>query len=131
MFLLDSMTKPCKVWFMQTSNFRSSGIAHQCTLYFRQVVRSANCPFGKMSLRQNVRPAKRPSGKTSVSKMSVRQNVFRQSVFRQNACPGACMHSVITFRERHHSAGKCRQIASINQVNKNNHAYNILLYSRE
>ena len=53
-------------------------------LYFRQVVRSSNCPFGKMSIRQNVRSAKRPFGKTSVGKMSVRQNVFRQNVFRQS-----------------------------------------------
>jgi hypothetical protein len=38
-----------------------------------------------MSVRQNVRSAKRPFGKMTVGKMSVRQNVFRQSVFRQNA----------------------------------------------
>ena len=37
-----------------------------------------------MSVRQNVRSAKRPFGKMTVGKMSVRQNVFRQSVFRQN-----------------------------------------------
>ena len=53
-------------------------------LYFRQTVRSANCPFGKVSIRQNVHSAKRPFGKTSVGKMSVRQNVFRQNVFRQS-----------------------------------------------
>ena len=40
---------------------------------------SASCPFGKLSIRQNVRSAKRPFGK-----MSVRQNVFRQNIFRQN-----------------------------------------------
>jgi hypothetical protein len=40
-------------------------------LYFRQTVRSANSPFGKMSVRQHVRSAKRPS----VGKMSVRQTV--------------------------------------------------------
>ena len=45
---------------------------------------SANCPFGKLSVRQNVRSAKRLFGKTSVGKMSVRQNVFRQNVFRQS-----------------------------------------------
>ena len=45
---------------------------------------SASCPFVKLSVRQNVRSAKRPFGKTSVGKMSVRQNVFRQSVFRKN-----------------------------------------------
>jgi hypothetical protein len=45
---------------------------------------SASCPFGKLSVRQNVRSAKRPFGKTSVGKMSVRQNVFRQNVFRQS-----------------------------------------------
>ena len=39
----------------------------------------ASCPFGKLSVRQNVRSAKRLFGK-----MSIRQNVFRQSVFRQN-----------------------------------------------
>jgi hypothetical protein len=67
-------------------------------LYFRQVVRSSNCPFGKMSIRQNVRSAKRPFGKTSVGKMSVRQNyvfrqnVFRQSVFRQNVRPPTYLH---------------------------------------
>ena len=32
-------------------------------LYFRQVVRSSNCPFGKMSVRQNVRSAKCLSAK--------------------------------------------------------------------
>jgi hypothetical protein len=37
-----------------------------------------------VSIRQNVRSAKRPFGKTSVGKMSVRQNVFRQNVFRQS-----------------------------------------------
>jgi hypothetical protein len=37
-----------------------------------------------MSVRQNVRSAKRPFGKSSVGKMSVRQNVFRQNVFRQS-----------------------------------------------
>jgi hypothetical protein len=41
---------------------------------------SAKCPFGKTSVRQNVRSAKRPFGKMSVGKMSVRQNVFRQNV---------------------------------------------------
>jgi hypothetical protein len=45
---------------------------------------SASCPFGKMSVRQTVRSAKRPFGNTSVGKMSVRQNVFRQNVFRQS-----------------------------------------------
>jgi hypothetical protein len=49
-------------------------------LYFRQVVLSANYLFGKTSVRQNVRSAKRPStkcpfGKMSFGKMSVRQNV--------------------------------------------------------
>ena len=66
-------------------------------LYFRQTVRSVKCPFGKMSVRQNVRSAKRPSakcpfGKTSVGKMSVRQNVFRQSVFRQTVRPPQKTH---------------------------------------
>jgi hypothetical protein len=37
-----------------------------------------------MSFRQNVRSAKRPFGKMSVGKMSVRKNVFRQNVFRQS-----------------------------------------------
>jgi hypothetical protein len=50
---------------------------------------SASCPFGKLSVRQNVRSAKRPFGKTSVGKtsvgkMSVRHSVFRQSAFRKN-----------------------------------------------
>jgi hypothetical protein len=54
-------------------------------LYFRQNVRSSNCPFGKMSVRQNVRSAKRPSAKCLSAKchsakcpfvkLSVRQNV--------------------------------------------------------
>ena len=50
---------------------------------------SASCPFGKLSVRENVRSAKRPFGK-----MSVRQNVFRQSVFRQNVrvpCLSGCL----------------------------------------
>ena len=42
---------------------------------------SASCPFGKLSVRQNVRSAKRPFGKTSV-----RQNVRRQNV-RSAKCP--------------------------------------------
>jgi hypothetical protein len=37
-----------------------------------------------MSVRRNVRSAKRPFGKTSVGKMSFRQNVFRQNVLRQS-----------------------------------------------
>ena len=53
-------------------------------LYFRQVVRSANCPFGKMSVRQNIRSPKRPFGKMSVRQNVRRQNVFRQNVFRQS-----------------------------------------------
>jgi hypothetical protein len=44
---------------------------------------SAICHFGKLSVRQNVRSAKRLFGKMTVGKMSVRQNVFRQSVFWQ------------------------------------------------
>ena len=39
----------------------------------RQTVCSAKCPFGKTSVRQNIR----------------RQNVFRQSVFRENVRPPA------------------------------------------
>jgi hypothetical protein len=45
---------------------------------------SASCPFGKLSVRQNIRSAKRPSAKRPFGKMSVRQNVFRQNVFRQS-----------------------------------------------
>jgi hypothetical protein len=56
-------------------------------LYFRQVVRSSNCPFGKMSVRQNVCLAKRPFCKMSVRQNVFRQKVFRQSVFRQNVRP--------------------------------------------
>ena len=43
-----------------------------------------------MSVRQNVRSAKRPFGKMTVGKMSVRQNAFRQSVFRQKCLSAKC-----------------------------------------
>ena len=56
-------------------------------LSVRQTVR----PFGKMSVRQNVLSAKRPFGKTSVGKMSVRQNVFRKNVFRQSVFRQRCL----------------------------------------
>jgi hypothetical protein len=42
---------------------------------------SASCPFGKLSVWQNVRSAKRPFGKTSVGKMSVRQMSFGKVSF--------------------------------------------------
>jgi hypothetical protein len=52
---------------------------------------SASCPFGKLSVRQNVRSAKRPFGKTPVAKcpfgkMSFGKMSFGQGVFRQNVC---------------------------------------------
>ena len=50
-----------------------------------------------MTVRQNVRSAKRPFGKTSVGKVSVRQNVFRQSVFRQNVrVPTSTLLCIVT-----------------------------------
>jgi hypothetical protein len=57
-------------------------------LYFRQVVRSANCPFGKISVRQNVRSAKRPFGKTSVGKMSIRSAKCLSAKCLSAKCPG-------------------------------------------
>jgi hypothetical protein len=61
-------------------------------LYFRQIVRSATCPFGEKSIRQNVRLAKCQYGKMSVRQNVRRQNVrsenvFRQNVFRENVRP--------------------------------------------
>jgi hypothetical protein len=40
------------------------------TTFARQKVRSSNCLFGKMSIRQNVCSAKRPFSKMSFGKMS-------------------------------------------------------------
>jgi hypothetical protein len=42
---------------------------------------SASCPLGKLSVRQNVRSAKRPFGKTSVGKMSVGKMSFGKMSF--------------------------------------------------
>ena len=47
---------------------------------------SASCPFGKLSVRQNVRSAKRPFGKTSV-----RQNVRRQNVRSAKCLSAKCL----------------------------------------
>ena len=47
---------------------------------------SANCLFGKMPVRQNVRSAKRPFGKTSV-----RQNVRRQNVLSAKCLSAKCL----------------------------------------
>ena len=42
----------------RNQNLVSEPLKFRRYLYFRQVVRSSNCPFGKMSVRQNVRSAK-------------------------------------------------------------------------
>jgi hypothetical protein len=47
---------------------------------------SASCPFGKLSVRQNVCSAKRPFGK-----MSVRQNVRRQNVRSAKCLSAKCL----------------------------------------
>jgi hypothetical protein len=47
---------------------------------------SASCPFGKLSVRQNVRSAKCPFGKTSV-----RQNVRRQNVRSAKCLSAECL----------------------------------------
>ena len=61
-------------------------------LYFRQVVRSSNCPFGKMSVRQSaVRSAKCPFGKASV-----RQNVRRQNVRSAKCLSAKCPATIST-----------------------------------
>jgi hypothetical protein len=86
------------IYWIQWQSHVKSGSCRQAI--FAQVewhmhsVFSANCPFGKMSLRQNARSEKRPFGKTPVSKMSVRQNV-RSAKCLSAKCPGTCMHSVI------------------------------------
>ena len=48
---------------------------------FRQTVRTVKCPFGKMSVRQNVRSAKRPSAKCPFSKMSFGKMFFGKVSF--------------------------------------------------
>ena len=66
-------------------------------------VRSANCPFGKMSVQQNVRSAKRPFGKTSV-----RQNVRSAKCLSAKClsakclsakCPATLTPAYILYRE--------------------------------
>ena len=47
---------------------------------------SASCPFGKLSVRHNVRSAKCPFGKTSV-----RQNVRRQKVRSAKCLSAKCL----------------------------------------
>ena len=47
---------------------------------------SASCPFGKLSVRENVRSAKCPFGKTSV-----RQNVCRQNVRSAKCLSAKCL----------------------------------------
>jgi hypothetical protein len=64
----------------QSETFWRNSISIFGKLSFRQTLRSAKCPFGKTSVRQNVR-----------RKMSVRQNVFRQNVFRARCLSAKCL----------------------------------------
>jgi hypothetical protein len=59
--------------------------------YFDEIASlfSASCPFGKLSVRQNVRSAKRPFGKTSVGKMSFGKMSFGKVSFgKMSGYPG-------------------------------------------
>jgi hypothetical protein len=93
---------------------------------------SASCPFGKLSVRQNVRSAKCPFGKTSV-----RQNVRRQNVRSAKClsakclsakclsakCPGTILFSrlsvEICFLELHCYHFKTRNSRTILRENRN------------
>jgi hypothetical protein len=57
------------------------GLDYNSTGLCNQTVRSAKCPFGKMSVRQKVRSAKRPSTKCPFGKMSFGKMSFGKVSF--------------------------------------------------
>ena len=70
----------------QSQTFLRNNISIFGKLSFRQTVCSAKCPFGKTSVRQNVRRQNVRSAKRPFGKMSVQQNV--RSAKRPSAkCP--------------------------------------------